>query len=426
MSDKLTEAREALNGALDEFESAVEAVSNPSADADVTALEERCTKAEAEVERRTKIVSDLERIAEARKASPVLPVAEERSRIEVVREEATYRPDAGTSFFRDLALMSRDPEAAERLRRHNAETRDVSSASNGFIPPVYLGSLAAEVNRPGRPLADALPKAALPQTGTSFTVPRLATGTTVAAQTDGGTVSETDATTDTVTTYVRTIAGQQDISQQLLDRSDPAFDAVIFRDLVKAYDAELDRQLLAGQSASNEHVGIANVSSINTVTYTSSTPTGAELLPKIYDAIQKVASSRYAYPDMIVMHPRRAAALAASLGSQFPIFQQGGLYQAAGQQDKGFVGTVAGLPVIVDANVTTTAGTGTNQDSIFVIYSEDLVLMEGEMRFRSLEAPLSETLEVRLQAFGYSAFLSGRYPKGIAAINGTGLATPAF
>lgn len=426
MSDKLSNAREALNGALDEFESAVEAVSNPAADADVTALEERCNKAEAEVERRTKIVSDLERIAEARKESPVLPVAEERSRIEVVREEATYRPDAGTSFFRDLALMSRDPDAADRLRRHNAETRDVSSASNGYIPPIYLQNLEATVARPGRPFADALPKAALPQTGTSFTVPRLATGVTVAAQTDGGTVSETDVTTDTVTTYVRTIAGQQDISQQLLDRSDPAFDAVLYRDLVKAYDAELDRQLLYGSANSNEHVGIANVANINTVTYTSSTPTGAELLPKIYDAIQKVASSRYVFPDMIIVHPRRAAALAASLGTAFPIFQQGGLFQAAGQQDKGFVGTIAGLPVVVDANVVTTAGASTNQDAIYVVYSEDLVLMEGPMRFRSLEAPLSETLEVRIQAFGYSAFLNGRYPKGIAAVGGSGLATPAF
>jgi HK97 family phage major capsid protein len=423
MSDKLAEAREALTGALDEFEKAVEAIStNPDAD-----TEARCSAAEAEVERRTKIVNDLEKIAEARKATPVIvPEVEERTDIKVGREEATYRPDTGVSFFRDLAFANQDGEARERLNRHNAETRNVSSASNGFIPPVYLAGLMAEVARPGRPFANALPKADLPQVGTSFTVPRLATGVTVAAQTDAGTVSETDATTNVVTTYVRTIAGQQDISQQLLDRSEPAFDQVIFRDLVKAYDADLDRQLISGVAVSNEHVGIASVSSINTVTYTSSTPTGAELLPKIYDAAQKIASNRYQYPTHIVMHPRRAAALAASLGTSFPIFQQGGLFQAAGTQDGAFVGTIAGLPVIADANVTTTSGTGTNQDEIYLVYADDLVLMEGEMRFRTMEAPLSATLEVRLQAFGYSAFLSERYPKGIAKISGTGLATPSF
>lgn len=423
MSDKLAEAREALTGALNEFETAVEAIStNPDAD-----NEARCAAAEAEVERRSKIVTDLEKIAEARKASPVIPApVEERVDLKVGREEATYRPDTRVSFFRDLAFANQDGEARERLNRHNAETRNVSSSSNGFIPPVYLAGLMAEVARPGRPFANALPKADLPQVGTSFTVPRLATGVTVAAQTDGGAVSETDATTNVVTTYVRTIAGQQDISQQLLDRSEPAFDQVIFRDLVKAYDADLNRQLISGVAASNEHVGIASVSSINTVTYTSSTPTGAELLPKIYDAAQKIASNRYQYPTHIVMHPRRAAALAASLGTSFPIFQQGGLFQAAGQQDGAFVGTIAGLPVIVDATVTTTGGTGTNQDEIYLVYADDLVLMEGEMRFRTMEAPLSATLEVRLQAFGYSAFLSERYPKGIAKISGTGLATPSF
>lgn len=426
MSASLTKAREERTIALDEFEKAVEALSTAAPDADTAPLEARCAETEAELDRRTKIVDDLEKINEAREATHV--ITEERVDIKVGREEATYRPDAGVSFFRDLALANRDADAAQRLQRHKAETetRNVSSASNGFIPPVYLGGLMAEVARPGRPFANALPKAPLPQSGTSFTVPRLATGVTVAAQTDGGAVSETDATTNVVTTYVRTIAGQQDISQQLLDRSEPAFDQVIFRDLVKAYDADLDRQCISGVAVSNEHVGIASVSSINTVTYTSSTPTGAELLPKIYDAAQKIASNRYQYPTHIVMHPRRAAALAASLGTSFPIFQQGGLFQAAGTQDGAFVGTIAGLPVIADANVTTTSGAGTNQDEIYLIYADDLVLMEGDLRFRTLDAPLSGTLEVRLQAFGYSAFLSERYPKGIAKISGTGLATPSF
>ena len=422
MSNLLNEAREALTGALNEFETAVEAISTHT-DGDSTEVEARCATAEVEVERRSKIVKDLEKISEAREKTPVIV---ERSDIKVGREEATYRPDAGTSFFRDLALMTRDADAGERIRRHNAETRNVTSVSNGFIPPVYLAGLAADVPRAGRAFADALPKAALPATGQPFPVPRLAPGVTVAAQTEGAAISNTDSTTDTVTVPVRTIAGNQNISQQLLDRSDPAFDSVIYRDLVRAYDAQLNFELLHGTAAAVQHLGIANVTSINTVTYTSSTPTGVELLPKLYDAIQKVASTRFSYPTMIVMHPRRAAALAAASSSSVPLFQQGGLFRAAGEQDKGFAGTIAGLPVIADPTVTTTNGVGTNQDQIFVIYSDDLVLMEGSMRLRALDAPLSSTLEVRLQAFAYSAFLSARYPSGITAISGTGLVTPSF
>ena len=62
-----------------------------------------------------------------------------------------------------------------------------------------------------------------------------------------------------------------------------------------------------------------------------------------------------------------------------------------------------------------------DEDAILVIHAPDLRVMEGETRFRVLDAPLSETLEVRLQLFGYSAFLSGRYPEGICKITGTGL-----
>lgn len=423
--DKIHDAREALNGAIAEFEAATEAVADATPET-LGDAEKRCATAQADVERRQRVIKNLEEIAEARAASPALIPAE--AKIEVVREESTYRPDGANSFFRDIALAGRDADAMQRLHRHKAETekRNVTSSSNGFIPPVYLSQYLVDVPRAGRPWADQLPKAALPDVGTSFTLPKLSTGTTVAAQTDGGSVSETDVTTSTVTTYVRTIAGQQDVSQQLLDRSDPSFDRIIFADLIRAYDTELDRQLLVGASGSNEHVGIANVSSINTVTYTSSTPTASELIPKIYDAIQKVASNRYLYPTHIIMHPRRAAALAAGSSSSVPLFQQGGLFRAFGEQNTGVVGTIAGLPVVVDANIPTTSGAGTNQDAIYVVHAPDMVLMEGELRTRVLDAPLSGTLEVRLQVFGYSAFASERYAKAIASITGTGLVTPSF
>lgn len=428
MSD-LIEARKAHAEAIDDMAEAVAAISNPAEDADADALEARCASAEAEVERRSKIIERLERIEQARAAAPVLTSDEEPRSVAVTKDEPIYRPDAKVSFFRDLVMARNDRDAAERLHRHQqqaAESRDVSSASNGYVPPIYLAQYEAGFARPGRPFADALPKASLPATGTSFTLPKLTGGATVAAQTDGGGVSETDPTTDVVTTYVRTIAGQVDMSQQAMDRTDPSFDAVVFRDLLNAYDAELDRQTLVGLSASNQHVGIANVASINTVTYTSSTPTAAEALPKLYDAIQKVASTRYMYPTHIVMHPRRAAFFAAGLSTSSPLFQQGGLMQAAGEQNGGVVGTIAGLPVIIDASIPTTGGTGTNQDTIFVVHMPDLVLMEGALQTRVLEQPLSDTLEVRVQLFGYSAFASGRFEKGICAINGTGLVTPSF
>ena len=434
MSENINTARENLATALDEFEAAVTAVANFDGE-DVSEVSERAAKAEAEVERRQKIVDQVEKIDAARRAAPVLATddddddeaatAETRGGIKVTREEATYRPDGSHSFFRDLVYARNDRNAMDRLERHRAETekRDMTAASGGagYIPPVYLSALAAPLARAGGPLLNALPKAPLPASGTSFTVPRVTTGAAVGVQTEGNTVTEQDMVTSQLTTNVRTIAGQVDISQQLLDRSDPAFDSVVASDLASAYVTEFDRQLINGSSSSSEHTGLLNVGSINSVTFTSSTPTAADFLPKIYKAIEEVASGRYQFPTHIVMHPRRAAFLAAGLSSTFPLFQQGGLNQAVGTQDTGVVGSIAGLPVVVDANMPTTLGSGTDEDAILVIHAPDLRVMEGETRFRVLDAPLSETLEVRLQLFGYSAFLSGRYPEGICKITGTGL-----
>lgn len=431
MSDSIKQAREALNASLDEFENAVAAVATAD-DETIADAEGRAAKAEAEVERRQKIVAQVESIEQARRNSPVLSTDEDDDAAEhrsatprVTREEATYRPDGANSFFRDLIYARNDRDASDRLNRHKmeTETRDMTAAGGGagYIPPVYLSALAAPLARAGGPLLNNLPKAPLPASGTSFTVPRVTTGGAVAVQTEGNSVTEQDLVTSQLTTNVRTIAGQVDISQQLLDRSDPAFDAVIASDLAGAYVSEFDRQLINGLSASSEHTGLLNVSSINTVTFTSSTPTAADFLPKIYKAIEEVASGRYQFPTHIVMHPRRAAFLAAGLSTSHPLFQQGGLMNGVGTQDTGVVGTIAGLPVIIDANMPTTLGSGTDEDAILVIHAPDLRVMEGQTRFRVLDAPLSDTLEVRLQLFGYSAFLSGRYPEGICKITGTGL-----
>lgn len=419
-SDKLETAKLRLDEAVAERQRIADEIESADTSADVDSLEQRWNESDQGVEAAKREVALYERIERAREDLPSPAVPD----VKVVKEEPTYRPGTKFSFFRDLVMRNREDGAAERMRRHDAEMserRDVSSASNGFIPPIYLADLAAEYPRGGRPLADALPKAPLPATGTSFTVPKVSGGSAVAAQTDGGSVQETDPTTTQPATYVRTIAGQVDISQQLLDRSDPAFDVIVLRDLQSAYDTELDRQLIAGSASSNEHVGLLNVSSVNAVTYTAGTATAADTLPKIYKAIEQVASNRYLPATHLVMHPRRAAFLAAGLSSTAPIFQQGTLTLASGTQNGAQVGTVAGLPVIVDPNVPTNLGSGTDEDRILAIHAPDLAVMEGEVRTRVLDAPLSDTLEVRIQLFGYSAFLSERYPKGISVISGTGL-----
>lgn len=56
---------------------------------------------------------------------------------------------------------------------------------------------------------------------------------------------------------------------------------------------------------------------------------------------------------------------------------------------------------------------------------KDAYLYEGAIRTRALVEVLSGTLQVRLQVYNYVALIPDRYPVAYAAIDGTGLITPA-
>jgi hypothetical protein len=91
------------------------------------------------------------------------------------------------------------------------------------------------------------------------------------------------------------------------------------------------------------------------------------------------------------------------------------------------VGTLMGLPVIVDGNIPTNVGT--NEDVVFVLKRDDPILWEEgdglprQLRFEEVGAA---TLTVKLLVYGYSAFTADRRPTGLSRITGTGLIAPAF
>jgi hypothetical protein len=84
--------------------------------------------------------------------------------------------------------------------------------------------------------------------------------------------------------------------------------------------------------------------------------------------------------DLIVMHPRRSAWANQSLSSTLPIFQQGQLVQAVGTQDGGFAQSLGGIPIVIDANVTTTASS--TQDKVYLVARDDFILLEGPIMAR--------------------------------------------
>lgn len=355
--------------------------------------------------------------------------------IRLGKEPMVYEPTSPHSYFRDLvyAELRNDEEARERLELHGkqvmVEQRDVSTASPGaasFVPPLYMGTDWIESGIAGRPFADAVPKMPLPPHGKTMDFPRVKTAPTVGVQVaEANAVNEVDFDSETYSVSKVTIAGQNDVSIQALEFSDPSIDTIIMRELQRTYNRMLDTQLVYGTGINGQHLGISGVSGINTETFSSGN--GAGLLGKIYAATSDIATNDPGHEGThVLLHPRRASWMASHRDANGNLFQQGQLFLAAGGQDMGFVSNVAGMRVINDPNIATNLGAGTNQDDLYVLALDELVLAEGTVRTRVLQEVLSGTLQVRIQLYAYSAFAGGRRPKCITKISGAGLTTPTF
>jgi len=360
----------------------------------------------------------------------------------VTNEPGVYRPDGEHSFFRDLVHRSEDPAAGERLARHQegtkTEQRDAATSAFGaLVPPQYLTAQYAENLRAGRPFLNAVTSLALPSEGMSLEVPRGTTATTVLQQTTENTgVSETDFDETTLSVPVRTHSGQQDVSRQGLDRG-RGVDQIIMSDLASAYATRVDWEALNGTGASGTMFGVRSTTGISTVTCL--TASAIAHIRGIIDASQQIASTRFAAPTLIVAHPRRWgfwAAATDSSGRPLVDVSASGMntWGAGNLSGNGPVGSIAGIPVVLDPNIPTTVSTstitGATEDVVIVTRREDVLHWSEPgspepLRVR-YDATGAGNLTVKIVAWGYNAFDAGRYPTATRILTGSGFGTPSF
>ncbi|NUO35880.1 MAG: phage major capsid protein [Nocardioidaceae bacterium] len=358
-------------------------------------------------------------------------------------EPETYRKDGQFSYFRDLTMVSlnrADSGARARLERNNreveVETRALSTtdgAGGDFVPPLWMINDYVELARTARPTADRVRNETLPGGTDQVNVPKILTGTAVAEQaTQNTAVQNTDATTGSVAANVATLAGQQILPVQLIEQSPLNMDTILLADLAADYAAKVDLFVLNNNAANK--MGLLQQTGTNAVTYTSASPTVALLWSKLADAIQQVTTNRFLPPDTIVMHPRRwAYLLAATDSAGRPIIgvDNGPTFNSLGTSTgvasaNGVVGRIAGLDVVVDPQVPTNLGAGTNQDPIIVFRSSDSILWEGAPHAEAFRETKADQLSVLLRFYRYAAFTTARYAKSVSVINGTGLVAPTF
>jgi HK97 family phage major capsid protein len=365
----------------------------------------------------------------------------------VQSEPEIYRSgNGGRSYFRDLHLARSkgDRDAADRLIRNNrgraAEQRAPLSTSNGtggeFVPPLWLENQFVKFARAGRITANLTPTFPLPAGTDSINVPKVATGTAVAVQsTQNSAVNETDLTTTSISSSVTTVAGGQTVSLQLIEQSPLNIDDVVLGDLAADYARQLNTLVLSGSGTSGQPTGIMTLAGTNAIDVPSAGFTVAKFYSAVANAIQKVHTNRFLPPDTIIMHPVRWAWLCSqsdSTGRPLVVpaanSPMNGLANQGEVAAQGYVGTMLGLPVYVDALIPTnlTADAGSGEDAVIVARMADLMLWESHVRAEAFEQTYASNMSVFIRLYNYVSFQPARYPKSISVLTGNGLAAPTF
>jgi hypothetical protein len=366
-----------------------------------------------------------------------------------VRERGwVYHPRGEHSFLRDLYAMARQVKSVDaeaRLRRNNEEHRalmratgltQTATAGGEFLVPAYLVAKSEPMVRAGRPFLNALGTLGLPDRTNQLVIPKITTGSLAAVQTDGGTGSQQDWVTTSVTAQVQSSSARAIASWQFLDLSPGAYQAVL-KDLLYATNSELSRDIISASNVANAK-SLLNTGSVNTVTYTDSTPTAAEFVWPVSQAAALIAKNTDVSPSFALMSPRVwwGTITAGVDGNSRPIIPTSsnalGALEESHARDAdpqatieaggstGLVGSIAGVPITLDGNMPSNLGAGTNETRIIVLNRRGFEVYESAPVFRVADQANATVGQTQFTCSIYWAVVP-RQPQMISVISGTGL-----
>jgi hypothetical protein len=372
----------------------------------------------------------------------------------VGRESRTYNKGncgEGGPFLRDVIdqFLYRDLSAEQRLNQHMAEERvergqymerageTLTSNWTGLTVPQYLTDMYAPAIAGLRPFADICNKHQLPANGMSVNISQVTTASSVALQGTELTAVSATSTDDTLLTEnVQTAAGQQTLSRQAIDRG-TGIEGIVMDDLFRRYATTLDKTLITQGTTGLSAVATSTAFTTGSPTFLGSGTAANNLYPKILGAAAGVEAALLAYgqPTHAIMHSRRWYWLSSQSSASWPSVSQPFLDVRVGGDNNGSTYNSGirgrlpnGLEVIVDNNIATNVGTGTNEDEIYIVPSSECHLWEDPQApvFLRAEQAAAANLGVLLVLYGYFAYSFRRYANAIGKVNGTGNVTPVF
>jgi HK97 family phage prohead protease/HK97 family phage major capsid protein len=268
---------------------------------------------------------------------------------------------------------------------------DAMTTNTAFNPTQYLSSIFVSNTNFGRAAVDACSRAALPASGLTLNIPSLITPTdtapTVAATAESAAPSDTGMTSEYLSYTVSKYAGQQTISLELIERSDPVFMDQLMIQLERAYLKATDAAVIAAFIASGTTATATAATSAGLISFLSS------------ESAKAYAGTSYFAKNVVLGTGTWGAVMGYVDSTGRPIYNASQPWNAAGDVKASSIkGNLLGLDAYVDVNAVATAGA---DNSAFVIAPEAVTVFESPTAMFSVNVVGS--MSVNLAIYGYMA-----------------------
>jgi HK97 family phage prohead protease len=340
---------------------------------------------------------ETETIEEIEMTEQPIEVIEEVAEVEASKIEAS---NYGSPIFtqpRELPALTAGQYAQKMLsaQRGNRDAIDFVTAAGeattsdnaGLIPVPYMREIIGVVDS-SRPFIDSIERRALPAAGMSFRVPRWQVLPTVEETPELGTPSDTMTEIDDLVVDIVKFSGQQRVSIELLERSDPGYLDELLRGLAASYAQQTDlyafTQGIIGCGASG----------------------GTGYVAAIADAIADSAAVMRFNPNRLLVGSSQYASILADVDDAGrPLFNAVGPTTNAAGTNVMSRGNVMGLDLVTDYNIGATNILA--YPSAFASFYES-----GTAQVR---VNVIDTMTVEIAVYGFVA-LANKYPTAMRAI----------
>ena len=283
---------------------------------------------------------------------------------------------------------------------------DTMSTNPAFNPIQYLSTFVSNTNF-GRPAIDAVTRATLPASGMTINIPSLVTSAgggsstapTVASTAESAAPSDTPMTSAYESVTVGKYAGQQTISLELLERSDPIFFDQLAIQLERAYLLATDAALIAVLTSQGTQAATTAGTSAGLISYIST------------EAPAAYAGSSYFASNIVTNTNWWSTLIGAVDTTGRPIYNAINPWNTAGQSNPTSIkGNVLGLDLYVDKNVTA----GLIDESAFIIAPETVTWWESAQAYFSVNVVSSMSVQTAIYGYGAGKVM---IPAGVRRFN---------